>query len=227
VESCRFCPTNTILATGSKDGSFRLWDVDTGQCVHVLEGITVFKPFDASSFSPDGTLIATLPSDKECCLWSVATGRVVTKLKVDVKGVAFSPKGTLVATWWDGAVTLWTTLTGECAVKFRGKEYIADTCVFSATGDMLASCFGKKCFVWNADTGQCLSVLDRHEEKVSFALFSRDEATLATCSVDATCRLWNIDSRVEKERINRLWRMKRREWMNAAHCTGIRTAIAA
>ena len=61
-----------ILATGSDDGTARLWDVATQQ--------EIGAPMTADSeyvkgvaFSPDGTILATTSDDGTARLWDVAT----------------------------------------------------------------------------------------------------------------------------------------------------------
>lgn len=37
VWSVAFCPDNQTLATGSEDGTIKLWNVKTGECLKTLE----------------------------------------------------------------------------------------------------------------------------------------------------------------------------------------------
>jgi len=57
VHTVAFSPDLTVLATGGRDGTARLWDLATGQCLHTLQGHadTVYRV----AFSPDGTLLVT------------------------------------------------------------------------------------------------------------------------------------------------------------------------
>lgn len=53
--------TNELLATSSFDGTARLWDSVTGECLHVFRDHR--RPLYALKFSPDGILIATGSGD--------------------------------------------------------------------------------------------------------------------------------------------------------------------
>jgi WD40 repeat protein len=56
VQSVRFSPSGKILASGSFDGSVRLWNVDGegGSCLPNLSG-----HMSSVSFSPDGRTLAS------------------------------------------------------------------------------------------------------------------------------------------------------------------------
>ena len=120
VNSVAFSPENTTtLASGSWDGTVKLWDVKTGSNLTTLE-VTIpnFPGYmggvNSIAFSPDGkTLAAGTYSDIR--LWDILTRRHLATLEKHtrrVKSVAFSPDGTLLASGsWD-EVKLWDVSTG-------------------------------------------------------------------------------------------------------------------
>ena len=68
VNSVAFSPDGTMIASGSNDGTIKLWN---------LEG-RVLKTFDGHqgcvrsvTFSPDGTMIASGGEDKKIKLWTI------------------------------------------------------------------------------------------------------------------------------------------------------------
>jgi WD40 repeat protein len=103
-----FSPDGTQVATGSSDGSARVFGAATGAEISRLghDG-----PVTAVAFSPDGTQVATGSSDGSARVFGAATGAEISRLDHDgpVTAVAFSPDGTQVATasndasarvWW-------------------------------------------------------------------------------------------------------------------------------
>ena len=58
-----FSPDGTTLASGSSDGTAKLWDVATRTNIATLEGHT--NEVLSVSFSPDGTTLASASRDGE------------------------------------------------------------------------------------------------------------------------------------------------------------------
>ena len=68
-----------ILATASYDATIKLWDVDSGKCLHTLEGHT--DPVYSVAFSPDGKYLASGSFDKHLHIWNVKDGSLMRTYK--------------------------------------------------------------------------------------------------------------------------------------------------
>jgi WD40 repeat protein len=121
VNSVAFSPDGKILATGSVDGTVRLWNVAaaTGRQIRSLRTADPYGPTWVA-FSPHGKTLATdsfgfIPATHSsrgtARLWNVATGQQIgqlAKVNSGVDAVAFSPDGkTLAAGSTDGTARLW------------------------------------------------------------------------------------------------------------------------
>ena len=71
VESLAFSPNGSVLASGEGTGSnqVRLWDIEVGQLVRILESHG--SPLESLAFSPDGSLLASGSVDGTVWLWGV------------------------------------------------------------------------------------------------------------------------------------------------------------
>ena len=99
VNAVAFSPDGTSLASGSDDGSVKLWDVASGSLRMTLKGHT--DQVTSVAFSPDGRLLASGSRDCTAKLWDVATGSPLATFSrhLDaVSAVAFSPDGKTLAT---------------------------------------------------------------------------------------------------------------------------------
>ncbi|KAF9344479.1 hypothetical protein BGX26_004321, partial [Mortierella sp. AD094] len=122
VRGVVYSPKGDRIASGSYDSTVRLWDVDTGECVHTLQGHGDLVC--SVVYSPKGDRIASGSNDKTLRLWDVDTGKCVHTLRGHgdlVRSVVYSPKGDqIVSGSHDNTVKLWSVETRQCLATVSG-----------------------------------------------------------------------------------------------------------
>ena len=121
-------PDGRWLATAQDDASIALWNLQTKELHHRLEGHFmepgwIFVIYGVR-FSPDSRRLLTTGADKTARLWSVVDGRLLTTFtgNGDVVGAAeFLPGGEEVVTASrDGTLRFWSAADGRELTRLRG-----------------------------------------------------------------------------------------------------------
>jgi len=108
-------PAGRLLASGSTDGTIKLWSLPDGALRKTLNGSS--HAVYSVAISPDGKLLASGGWDKTISLWSLPDGALLKTLPghaYSVNSVAIGPNGRLLASGGsDGTIKLWSLPDGK------------------------------------------------------------------------------------------------------------------
>ncbi|MGB7795211.1 MAG: helix-turn-helix domain-containing protein [Pseudonocardiaceae bacterium] len=200
-----------ILASGSDDGTVRLWNVadpthptPVGLPLAGYHGTVL-----TLAFSPDGRTLADGGDDHPIRLWNVADPAHPTPVGPplighirDVNAVVFSPDGRILASSSDDhTIRLWNVADPAhptpVGPPLSGSNHHVNTVAFSPDGRTLASGGNDQAVrLWNVtDPTHPIALglpLSDHTNYVNAVAFSPDGRTLAVGSDDQKVRLWNV-----------------------------------
>ena len=91
-------PAGTHALSGHRDGTVRLWNLETGECLATLKGHSDIV--NSVQITPDGRFAVSGSDDKTVKVWDLEAGTCVGTLEGHqdiVHSVAISPDGTLIA----------------------------------------------------------------------------------------------------------------------------------
>ncbi|MCG5058491.1 MAG: serine/threonine protein kinase [Limnoraphis sp. WC205] len=200
VLSIAFSSDGRTLASGSRDNTIKLWDVQTRREIATLTGHSSYV--NSVAISPDGRTLASGSRDNTIKLWDVQTRREIATLTGHssyVNSVAISPDGrTLASGSRDNTIKLWDMQTQREIATLTGHSNSVYSVAFSPDGRTLASgSWDNTIKLWDVQTRREIATLTGHSNWVWSVAFSPDGRTLATGSGDNTIKLWDVPTRRE------------------------------
>ena len=195
LETLAFSPCGQRLATGGKDHTIVLWDVQTGRGELVLQGHTA--SVRSVAFSADGEWLASGSWDASIHVWDARTGVLLRAIPnahgSRVLWVRFSPMDSrrLASAGYFNSAIQWDVDSGEMVGTVEGRSFAE----FSPDGQTIATA-GKgpddtrDVLLVDAATGAVRLRLAGHTREVTTACWSGDGSKLASGSYGA-CKVWD------------------------------------
>lgn len=153
IADLAFSPSGKRLATASRDGSARIWDVLSGAPVATLIGHK--DQLTCVGWSPDESRIVTSSMDNTARIWSVEKSSEIARLDGHndfVYGCSFSPDGRSIATGSRAEIRIWNAADGALLQSLRP----GGAPVFSPDGTRVIATppYSGVARVWNLSSGK-------------------------------------------------------------------------
>lgn len=196
---CLDVSTNERLAlSGSWDNTLRLWDIDTGQTMKVLEGHTL--PVWCCVLFEGGRKALSGSWDHSLRLWDIETSKTLLNFEGHKKSVwcceLFDNQTKVLSCSKDKTLRTWSVETGKMLQVLRGHSAAVQCCaVFDNDTKVLSGGCDYKLRIWNLTTGETLhTIVGLTDAVLCCTVFDNGRKAL-TGSRSKALQVWDLEPR--------------------------------
>jgi len=176
-----------IVASGSDDGTLKIWRLSTGQCIRTLN-----TGSPVQSVVVDGNRVFSAGEEARVRLWDRSSGECVKSFdacSAEISGIAV--RSDLLVCTAGVNIKVFSVESGDSKTEILKAHKLAINDVAILTEKLLISGSSDgSAKIWNLRDGKCRSFLDDHEDSV-YAV-SGDSQTAVTGSIDHTIKVWKV-----------------------------------
>ncbi|PIK45609.1 putative F-box/WD repeat-containing protein 7-like [Apostichopus japonicus] len=176
-----------IIVSGSTDGTVRVWDVFSGQCLDVINGhsdsVTCLQMMDTEVITGCADSIISVFEISSATCKKILNGheKGIIDLKCDGKH--------LVSSAGDFMIRIWSWPSGSCQHILSGHVDEIET-LSLYEGLVMSTSWDSSCKLWDINQGICIQTLSGHTEIVFCCQF--DDVKAVTGAGDGTLKIWNL-----------------------------------
>jgi WD40 repeat protein len=202
VFAAAVAPDGKHAASGSKDQTVRIWDLESGTCLRTLR---YEDEVHFVAVTPDGRKAVTREGvlSKAVDVWDLEPGVLLWTLEADsgwIESIVVTPDGRYVVAanvanelFEPAEVKVWDLTSGMLCRTLRGHAGWIHAIAVTPDGHKVVSgSWDKTVRVWDLATGTCTGILEGHEGHVLTADVSPDGRLVVTGGNEGTVRVWDL-----------------------------------
>ncbi len=194
VRSLTVTPDGRFALTGGQRGTVRLWDVDRGQVIRILDARATVE---AVALTCDVRQAVTCARDGTARVWDLQTATCARILEGHfdiVTSVAVTADGRFAATvGFDGTLRLWELATGHCIRLVDAHRDWVWSVALTPDGSLaLTGSQDTTARLWETATGRCIQTLDGAAHYITSVALTADGRFALTGDDDGCVRLWEL-----------------------------------
>lgn len=182
------------LASGSADGSIRIWESSNGTTIKILNSYLSSDIF-CLKMLPNGNL-ASGSSDKTIKIWDIDSGKCLQVLTGHIGWVytiCVLSNHLIASGSYDKTIRIWNIIDGE-TIKILTGHSDSITCLEIVSNELLASGSRDRTIrIWNIENGLNVAILTGHTDYI-LSLVLLPSGYLASGSWDHSIKIWNVST---------------------------------
>lgn len=154
IASCPYAPSTNIIATGSRDKTIGIWDINsTSKPVRILRGHTHFV--NAVKFIDDKTLVSA-SNDKTIRVWNFENGECLKIIEGHTSSICsiatllnLNNSRCIITSSWDCTSRLWNIDNGKCICELIGHSASVWSCCNIIDNQFITVAADKSIRLWD------------------------------------------------------------------------------
>lgn len=201
VTGCTFVNLDDpAVLSWSKDGTLRLWDIETGSLRALFTGHTAEITGCAILANRGPGAVVSASRDGSLRVWNTLDGTLTRTLwghEGEVVGVLTLDASRLVSWSTDRTLRIWDLIEGEVMV-LQGHEGAVTACVASPDGrSLISGSEDTTVRMWDLSSGALLRTCRGHLGLVTCLAMRPTGDFFVSCSEDRTLRIWGMGELIE------------------------------
>jgi len=200
VYSIAWSPDDTLLASGSKDGTVRIWNTTTWTTERTINAHA--NGVWSVAWSPDGAMLATGGVENRVRIWDPLTSAELAVLNLSTSpsvyafSVSWSPDSSRLAVGLsNSSVLIFDAETGVVLRTLVGHtQQVICTCWSPDGGRLASGSIDRSVRIWNVSDGLLIFTLRANttsRNDINGLVWSLNGETLAAAGQDGNVRLWD------------------------------------
>jgi len=203
IRAMQFSGDSKKLATGSDDGTARVWDLADDKFPELARFTGHASAVTAVSISIDGTQCVSGAANNSLKVWSIADGTETQTLAghtAPIVALAMLPDGTAVSAG-DTSVRFWNLANAQQVRTFAAPAIVTAMTLSPDGAQLIVGSANNALTAHNPANGQPLFELPGHLAPIRSIAFSGDGARIASRSTDGEYRVWESTGRLREARV--------------------------
>lgn len=212
LHSIQYSPDSKQIATGSGDGTIKVWDAENGKLLFNLVGHT--GPVENIAYSPDGHSLATTSWDRSVKIWEIRSHddaltdttkgyyQFSKEIPHQVRGISIygfsNDSKHLVTIGKYNCGSIWNIEHQKVEFELKGHLDTATVAAYSPNGKSIATgSADSTIIIWDANNGRPLDTLKGNKGRIKSICFAANGKWLASIASDSTIRVWDFERGVQ------------------------------
>lgn len=196
IDDIAWTPDSRAIVSATRNGTPRVWSVETGELICELRGHS--RPVSSVATSPDGARFYTAGDDGTIKIWNSEDGSRIATLFGhinEVRSICVRPRdGRIASLSLDGTIRIWDGNFGREFSEMSARNPYNYALPLSTDGSRLASAGPNGSIsIWNAD-GSLTRNFAALEDLVNDAAFSPDARLIGVVNWDSTVRILEVET---------------------------------